>query len=57
MPLIQFLTGTSSNSCIIGFLDHKNNFKPYKAVIATRLSIRVKVLKRYAVYTQNTTVQ
>ena len=57
MPRIQLQPGTSSNSCIVGFLDNKNNFKPYKAVIATGLRIRVKVLKRYAVYTQTTTVQ
>jgi hypothetical protein len=57
MPRIQLQPGTSSNSCIVGFLDNKNNFKPYKAVIATGLRVRVKVLHRYAVYTHTTTVQ
>jgi hypothetical protein len=49
-PKLKIIKGQEPYSCIIGFLDQKNEFREYKKVIATNNRLRVITLKHYAVY-------
>jgi hypothetical protein len=49
-PKLKIIKGEEPYSCIIGFIDNKNEFREYKKVIATNNRLRVITLKHYAVY-------
>ena len=49
-PRLKIIKGEEPHSCIIGFLDKKDQFREYKKVIATNNRLRVITLKHYAVY-------
>jgi len=49
-PKLEIRKGEEQHSCIIGFIDNKNQFREYKKVIATNNRLRVITLKRYGVY-------
>ena len=49
-PKLKIINGKEPYSCIIGFIDNKNEFREYKKVIATNNRLRVITLKHYAVY-------
>ncbi|HTE28291.1 hypothetical protein [Flavitalea sp.] len=49
-PKLKIIKGKEPYSCIIGFIDNKNEFREYKKVIATNNRLRVVTLKHYAVY-------
>ncbi len=46
-PKIVIQNGADNQSCIVGFLDKKNEFKDYKLVTVKSGNLQVKVLKRY----------
>lgn len=48
-PRLQIMKGEEPNSCIIGFLDKKDQFREYKKVIAKDNHLKVTTLKHYAV--------
>jgi hypothetical protein len=49
-PRLKIVKGEEPNSCIIGFLDKKDQFREYKKVIAKNNNLKVITLKHYAVY-------
>jgi hypothetical protein len=49
-PKLKIIKGDEPYSCIIGFLDNKDEFREYKKVIASNNRLRVVTLKHYAVY-------
>ncbi|MDB5229701.1 MAG: hypothetical protein JWN76_506 [Chitinophagaceae bacterium] len=51
MPKPVIHKGPAENSCIIGFLDDKNEFHEYKLIAITNQKIKIKTLKHYAVAT------
>ncbi len=46
-PRIVIKDGEDEQSCIIGFLDKKNQFRDYKLITVKTGNLQVKVLKRY----------
>lgn len=48
-PEVKVVPGAEKISCIIGFLDKKKEFKPYKMVSAKGNKMRLIVLKNYFV--------
>jgi hypothetical protein len=48
-PKIEIRKGEEKYSCVIGFLDKKNEFKEYKLVIAKRDQLKITPLKSYSV--------
>ncbi|MET0244742.1 MAG: hypothetical protein ABW174_14785 [Flavitalea sp.] len=49
-PRLQIKKGDEEYSCIIGFLDNKDQFREWKKVIASSNNLKVKTLKQYGVY-------
>jgi len=49
-PKLEIRKGPEPYSCIIGFIDNKNQFREYKKVIATNNRLRVVTLKHYGIY-------
>ncbi|MEO5996108.1 MAG: hypothetical protein ABIN89_05265 [Chitinophagaceae bacterium] len=56
-PQVQVKPGEEKISCIIGFLDKKKAFKPYKMVSAKGNKMRLEVLKNYFVGRYSTPVR
>lgn len=48
LPTIKINRGKDNLSCIVGFLDKKNEFKEYKMVTVKGDKMRLVVLKRYS---------
>lgn len=46
-PTIKMQPGSDGKSCVVGFLDTKNQFREYKLVTVKSGNLQVKVLKRY----------
>ncbi len=55
-PKIVIQNGADNQSCIVGFLDKKNEFKEYKLVTVKTGNLQVKVLKRYFTGVYKTTL-
>ena len=55
-PQVEVKAGDEKISCIIGFLDKKKEFKPYKMVSAKGNKMRLVVLKNYFVGRYSTPV-
>ena len=49
-PKLEIRKGSEQYSCIIGFIDNKNQFREYKKVAAKNNNLKVTTLKRYGVY-------
>lgn len=49
-PRLEIKKGDEEYSCIIGFLDNKDQFREWKKVIANGNNLKVKTLKQYGVY-------
>jgi len=49
-PKLEIRKGPEPNSCIIGFIDNKNQFREYKKVAAKNNNLKVTTLKHYGVY-------
>ena len=47
-PTVLLKPGSTTYSCIIGFLDKKGDFKPYKEVIAKNDNLKITTLKYYS---------
>jgi hypothetical protein len=50
-PTIALKSGSSTYSCVIGFLDKAGNFKPYKEVIAKGDQLKMTTLHYYTTTT------
>ena len=48
MPKVEIRKGAEENSCIVGFLDKKGDFKEYKSVALKNKQLKIKTLKYYA---------
>ena len=48
-PIIKVNPGKEKLSCIIGFLDEKNNFREYKMLSAKNDELKLTVLKSYGI--------
>lgn len=48
-PQVKIIPGKEKLSCIIGFLDDKNNFREYKMLSAQNDQLKLTVLKSYVV--------
>ena len=48
-PVVKVEPGKEKLSCIIGFMDKKNNFRAYKMLSATNDQLKLTVLQSYAV--------
>ena len=51
MPLVKIMPGKERLSCIIGFLDSKNNFREYKKLDAKGDKLRLTTLQQYGITT------
>ncbi len=51
-PVIELKPGKEKLSCIIGFLDDKNNFREYKLLSAQNNQLHLSVLKSYGIVSQ-----
>ncbi|RYG44704.1 MAG: hypothetical protein EOO01_19000 [Chitinophagaceae bacterium] len=49
-PKLEIRKGEENYSCIIGFIDNKNQFREYKKVLAKNNTLKVTTLKHYGVY-------
>jgi hypothetical protein len=49
-PKLEIRKGDEKYSCIIGFIDNKNQFREYKKVVASNNNLKVTTLKHYGVY-------
>ena len=56
-PRIQIQKGTNDNSCIIGFLDKKGEFKEYKEVAIKDNQMKLTTLRKYFVGVYRTVSQ
>jgi hypothetical protein len=48
-PVVKIKPGAEKLSCIIGFLDERNNFREYKMLSAKNDDLKLTVLKSYVV--------
>ena len=48
-PIVKVKPGKEKLSCIIGFLDEKNNFREYKMLSAKNDELKLTVLKSYGI--------
>lgn len=50
-PTVKIIPGKEKLSCIIGFLDNKNEFREFKMLAAKGDKLRLTILKQYGVAT------
>lgn len=48
MPKVEIRKGPEKESCIVGFLDKKGEFKEYKLIALKEKQLKIKTLKYYA---------